>query len=174
MTRTDTSTHGNRERLLRYVERLALVLAESGMTRMPARVFAYILADDAERYTARELSDGLRVSPAAISGAVRYLVQVGMLGRERVPGERSDHYRIYDDDVWSAIVQQRSPLLKRWADAFAEGVEVVGEDTPGGRRLRESQRFYEFMAHDVEQIMERWRAYRHAQGFDAHPPASNT
>ncbi|HEU0285555.1 MAG TPA: helix-turn-helix domain-containing protein, partial [Nocardioidaceae bacterium] len=65
------------EAVLRFVERFALILVESGMPRMPSRVFAYFLADEAERYTARELATGLRVSPAAISGAVRYLIQAG-------------------------------------------------------------------------------------------------
>jgi hypothetical protein len=70
-----TEHHADRDHdlLLRFVERFALELTNLGMARMPARVFAYVLADDAERYTAAELADALRVSPAAISGAVRTL-----------------------------------------------------------------------------------------------------
>ena len=48
------------EAVLRFVERFALILVESGMPRMPSRVFAYVLADDSQRYTAREL--GKRVT----------------------------------------------------------------------------------------------------------------
>ena len=81
------SATGDQERqaLLRLVENFALVLRESGLPPMPARVLAYALADDADRYTASELASGLRVSPAAISGAVRTLVQFGLLRREREP-----------------------------------------------------------------------------------------
>ena len=61
----------NDEDLLRAVERLAGMLYEAGMPRMAARVFSYALADDAEHYSAAELAEALRVSPAAISGAVR-------------------------------------------------------------------------------------------------------
>lgn len=148
------------DRLLRFVERLALVFAESGIPRMPARVFAYVLADDADRYTAGELATGLRVSPAAISGAVRYLVQVGLLGREREPGTRSDVYRIYDDDIWSRIFLPRTELLDRWVAAAAEGVESLGTDRPGGRRLEETREFFAFLRADLPKMMQRWQEHR--------------
>lgn len=148
------------ERLLRFVERFAMVFAESGIPRMPARVFAFVLADDADRYTAGELAAGLRVSPAAISGAVRYLVQVGLLGREREPGTRSDVYRIYDEDVWSRIYSQRAPLLERYEAAAAEGVRTLGLDRPGGRRLEETREFFAFLRDDLARMAERWQEHR--------------
>ena len=72
--------------LFQAVERFGQALEGSGMPRMPARVFAYVLAEDSDRYTAAQLAEGLQVSPAAISGAVRYLVDTGLLIRERAPG----------------------------------------------------------------------------------------
>ena len=80
--------------LLRFVEHLALMFYDAGMNRMAARVFAYVLAEDAERYTAADLAKGLGVSRAAISGAVRDLVHAGLVSKEREPGARVDHYRI--------------------------------------------------------------------------------
>lgn len=148
--------------LLRFVERFALVLTDAGMPRMPARVFAYVLAEDADRYTAAELAAGLGVSPAAISGAVRYLVQSGMLGKEREPGERSDTYRIYDDDVWGTITQQRVELLREWEQRLAEGVELLGPDRPGGRRLQETQEFLAFTRDETTGMIERWREHKRA------------
>jgi predicted transcriptional regulator len=148
------------ETLLRVVEQLGLLLNEVGMPRMPARVFAYVLADEAHRYTARELADGLRVSPAAISGAVRYLVQAGLLDKGREPESRSDHYLIYDDDVWSAIIAQRIPLLERWAGMLADAVEQLPEGSRGRRRLRETEAYYRFAARASVTMMEQWRAQK--------------
>jgi len=155
---------GYEERLLRFVERFALVFTESGVPRMPARVFAYVLADDADHYTAAELSVGLRVSPAAISGAVRYLVQVGLLGRERVPGTRSDVYRIYDDDVWSRIYSGQSGLLGQYEAAAADGVRALGLDRRGGRRLEETRQFFAFMRAELPLMIERWQVHRGTLG----------
>ena len=54
----------------RFIERFALDLADAGMPRMPARVFAAILSAEDGRCTAAELAQLLRVSPAAVSGAL--------------------------------------------------------------------------------------------------------
>jgi DNA-binding transcriptional regulator GbsR (MarR family) len=59
----------------RFVERFAAILEDSGVPRMPARVFVGLLATDSGSLTAAELAERLQASPAAISGAVRYLAQ---------------------------------------------------------------------------------------------------
>ncbi|GAB3364010.1 GbsR/MarR family transcriptional regulator [Modestobacter lapidis] len=151
---------GSEDALLSFVERFALVLSETGLPRMPARVFAYVLADDAERYTAGELAAGLRVSPAAISGAVRYLVQAGLLGKERDPGARSDVYRIYDDDVWSRIYGQQLEVLARYEAAAADGMATLGLERPGGRRMAETQAFFAFLQAELPEMLARWQDFR--------------
>ncbi len=60
------------------------------MQRMPARVFATLLTSETASLTSAELAARLRVSRAAVSGAVRYLTQVSMVTRERDPGTRCD------------------------------------------------------------------------------------
>lgn len=163
MTQADTVDEypDEHEALLRFVERFALVLTDAGMPRMPSRVFAYVLADDATRYTAGELSRGLRVSPAAISGAVRYLVQAGMLSKEREPGARSDHYCIDDEDVWARIHAQRLPLLRRWIDELDAGIAQLGTDRAGGRRLNETRAYMRFMEEEIASMIERWPKRKH-------------
>lgn len=167
--RPDMSAGVDHDTLLEVVEHLAMIMTESGLPRMPARVFAYVLVDDAEVYTAGDLSDGLGVSPAAISGAVRYLVQVGMLAKQRVPGDRRDHYRIFDDDLFGAMIDQQLPVLRRWANGFAQAAEKIGDESPGARRLAEGMLFFEFMERDRVELLKRWHAYR-----DAHLNASDT
>jgi DNA-binding transcriptional regulator GbsR (MarR family) len=150
----------DRDALLRFVERFAMALADAGMQRMPARVFAYVLADDAERYTAAELAGALQVSPAAISGAVRTLVQAKLLGKEREPGERVDTYRVYDDNLWYTIMMQRDQLIEPFVRLAAEGAELLGTDTPGGRRMRETYEFYRFMHRKLGDMMDEWLEYK--------------
>jgi hypothetical protein len=155
-TRTADPGRKRHDALLRYVERFALLLRESGMPPMPARVFAYALASDADRFTAAELAEGLRVSPAAISGAVRYLVQVGLLARDRKPGTHGGVYYLYDEDVWYQIYRSQLDRLRRYQEMAAEGAALLGTDTPGGRRMRESADFFGFITAEYPAMMERW------------------
>ena len=148
--------------LLRAVERFAHTMEMSGMPRMAARVFAYVLAEDSDRYTAADLAEGLRVSPAAISGAVRYLLDARLLFREREPGMRSDLFRVYDHDVWSTIMAARAPMLEHYLVAIDEAIALVGEDSRGGHRLVETREFFCFLQRETGEMMERWRQQRAA------------
>ncbi|HEX5861568.1 MAG TPA: MarR family transcriptional regulator [Nocardioides sp.] len=148
------------DRLFRAVERFGQALEGSGMPRMPARVFAYVLAQDSDGYTASQLSEGLQVSPAAISGAVRYLVDTGLLLKERVPGRRGDIFRVVDGDIWATITTARKPMIDNFIAAVDDAIALVGADTPGGQRLVETADFLRFTRADLEDLPRRWAAYR--------------
>ena len=143
----------------RFVERFASVLEESGMPRMPSRVFAALLSTDNGRATAAELSEALQVSPAAVSGAVRYLIQTSLISREREPGSRRDVYRLHDDE-WYEAIYRREAVLARWQRAVLDGVEAVGADSPAGRRLADTADFFAFLQTEMPAMLERWRARR--------------
>lgn len=142
----------------RFRERYASVLVEAGVPVMPARVFAALVVTDSGRLTAAQLRTLLSASPAAISGAVRYLEQVGMIRREREPGSRRDVY--HADSSWYEMAFQREQILARWAGAARDGVGVLGAQTPAGRRLADSLGFFEFVQAEVAGIAERWRKYK--------------
>ncbi len=148
------------EAVRQFVEQLGMLLADTGLPRMPARVFAYVIADDAEVYTVVELAEGLQVSQAAVSEAVRLLVQAGMLARERPPGARADHYRVYDDDLWATITAQQVPVLERYDGVLTDGIELLGLDRPGGRRVYETREYFRFLRMELAGVMERWREHR--------------
>ncbi len=147
------------EAVSRFVEHFAAQLVEAGLPRMPARVFAALLASDSGALTSAELSEQLQISPAAVSGAVRYLAQVHMLSREREPGSRRERYRVHSDQ-WYEALTNREAIIKRWEDALREGVASLGAGTPAGRRLAETLAFFEFIEKDVAEMMERWKAHR--------------
>jgi DNA-binding transcriptional regulator GbsR (MarR family) len=160
-TRAARAASRDPDAALRFVEDFALLLVDAGVPRMPARVFACVLADDSAALTAGDLAERLQVSPAAISGAVRWLTQMHLLTRAREPGARRDHYRVRDDQWYEATVFKTAALL-RFEDVLAEGVALVGADTPAGRRLQETQEFFAFFRAELPGLLERFRASRDA------------
>src|SRR5262245_30073478 len=135
------------------------IMFETGLPRMPARVFSALLASDSGRLTAAELAEQLKASPAAISGAVRYLAQIGLVAREREGGSRRDHFVLHEDVFYELMVQDvRS--LRRWEQGLEEGIAGLGADTPAGQRLTETLDFFHFMRGELTGMMERWRSHR--------------
>lgn len=148
----------------RFVERFALMMTEAGLPRMPARVFGALLVAESGKCTAGELADMLQVSPAAISGAVRYLGQVNLVNRVREPGERRDRYELFDD-LWYEAYANRDKQFEAWATLMNEGAEVVGEQTPAGVRLATSAQFFEFLRGEIPKLMQDWRDYQKEHGL---------
>jgi DNA-binding transcriptional regulator GbsR (MarR family) len=142
-----------------FVERFASVMTEAGVPRMPARVFGALMCTDSGSLTAAELADMLMVSSGAVSGAVRYLMQVNLVSRHSTPGSRRDRYRVHGD-VWQDAVLKKEQMLARWLDCARDGVQVLGPQTPAGRRMAEMVEFYEFLQKEMPALMDRWRAYR--------------
>ncbi|WP_406322117.1 GbsR/MarR family transcriptional regulator [Streptomyces sp. NBC_01637] len=147
------------EAVSRFVERFAADMTEAGMQRMASRVFAALLADDDGSMTSAELSEQLQISPAAVSGAINYLTQVSMVGRERDPGSRRDRYRLHNE-IWYATFASRDRVLTRWEHTLREGARTLGRDTPAGARLTETAEFFEFLQTELIGLMDRWRDYR--------------
>jgi len=146
----------DRAAVTRFVEDLASALTEMGVPRMPARVFAALLTTDSGRLTAAELAAKLQISPAAVSGAVRYLVQVGMARRESEPGSRRHYYRA-PNNVWDEVIGIRDHLMARWTGVLRDGVGILGADTPAGERVAESVRFFEFVSSELPLVIRKWR-----------------
>jgi DNA-binding transcriptional regulator GbsR (MarR family) len=143
----------------RFVDRFASALVAAGMPRMPALVFVALLASDSGRLTADQLIDELGISRSAVSGAVGYLTQVGILRREREPGSRRDVYALLDDS-WYEMVARREQLLDVWIDSARFGVDALGAATPAGSRMSESLAFFEFIQAEMAGMLERWQAIR--------------
>ncbi|MFJ6196649.1 GbsR/MarR family transcriptional regulator [Micromonospora sp. NPDC092111] len=156
----------NEEGVHLFVERMAMAFAEFGFPRMAARVLFAVMSADGP-LTAAEIGEKLGVSAAAVSGAVRYLTQFGMLVREPVKGSRRDRYRMPENPWYEATII-KTGIYKTLIDIATSGVEALdGGATPGGERVSEMRDFFVFVQEEIDSLGERWRARRAATG---HPP----
>jgi DNA-binding transcriptional regulator GbsR (MarR family) len=139
-----------------FVEQMARTLADWGLPRMAARVLFVMMSADEHALTAKELAQRLEVSPAAISGAVRYLIQINMVRREPVPGARRDRYRLVDDS-WYEVTLAKMTLIKTLAAAAEQGVAAAGgPGTPAGARLAGMRDFYLFVQEALPGLLDQW------------------
>ena len=141
-----------------FIEKFAAVLILAGFPPMPARVFVALLVTDSGRLSAAELIDLLQISPAAVSGAVRYLSGLQLVHKERVPGSRREYYRM-PREPWHQVVLGRNHILIRWSALLKEGIDLVGADSPAGRRMADHAGFFEFLAAEMPNVMARWEAH---------------
>jgi DNA-binding transcriptional regulator GbsR (MarR family) len=136
-------------------EQAAGMLAGAGMPRMPARVMMALVGSPDAGYSAAELADRLGVSPAAVSGAVRYLQSLRMIQRLSRPGDRIARYDLMDDG-WHSIVTANAPMYTKLAEAM-EAIAADNADAPlsVARALRVAD-FMRFLAERMPQLVVEW------------------
>jgi DNA-binding transcriptional regulator GbsR (MarR family) len=138
-----------------FVERMGAALTSAGLARLPSRIFAALLVDDDGRMTAAELAEGLAVSPAAVSGAVRYLDGIGMIRRERERGSRRDVF-VVDDDAWHGTMMRADQIYAPMLAALDRALADLPEGDPAHRRLRVSREFMAFVMEEMGSLGRRW------------------
>lgn len=131
-----------------FVARFAVLMGQTGVPRMPARVLTALFTTDSGALTAAELVGRLGVSPASVSKAIGYLEALGLVRRERDAWPRRERY-VVDDDVWLRAWMVSADAQSRWADAAREGVAIFGATTPAGVRLAGMGRFFTQLGDDM-------------------------
>lgn len=143
------------------VDKSVAVLAGAGFPRMPARVLMALLVAD-RGLTAAELSEELGASAAAISGAVRYLEQLGVVHRLRERGSRRDRFE-FSDDAWYRAIVQKSPIYGIIAELSDRAADAIGDEAhAGAQRLRDTAGFYRFLDGRMPELLAEWDARRDA------------
>lgn len=150
------------ESVRRFVEHLAVTLNDLGFPRMPARVLGALTVAEDGVLTSGQIAEWLGVSPAAAAEGVRYLVQIGLVLREPVPGSRSTSYRSVGN-TWYMDGVAKGGVYKQVAEVMAEGVSAVGADTAAGARITEMTEFFLFLQEEIAGLVEKWHATRAAR-----------
>ncbi len=150
----------------RFVERMGGALTDAGLPRLPSRVFAALVVDDDGRMTAAELAETLAVSPAAVSGAVNFLAQIGFLHRERERGSRKDVY-VVDDDAWLGAMMRKDQTYVPLMSALTTALEGLDEAAPPRHRLWLMREFLAFVDQEMDGLAQRWIVRRRELEADA-------
>ncbi|MGP4102916.1 helix-turn-helix domain-containing protein [Nonomuraea sp. KM90] len=137
-------------------EELVELAVRTGLPKTSARVHIDLLLSEDGKRTAAELAHRLNISPATVSLAVNFLVELGFIRRERSPQRRRDIY-VVDDDAWyHSIVTGRRQTLDT-VQATTAAAEIYGLDSPVGQRLVKAAAFLERVSLDMIDSADRWR-----------------
>lgn len=139
-------------------EHLALTMVDAGMQRMAARVLAAFLFTDEPSLTAGDLGAQLGASAGSVSGAIKMVMQMGLIERVPVQGSRREHYRMRDR-AWTTLYSRQHAPIDDILSAVAKGVDAV-EPGPARERLAYMRDFYEFLLGEVPSLIERFEQRR--------------
>ena len=143
-----------------YIEDIALQLEQTGMTRMAGRMLGALLVADPAEQSAEDLMDTLQASRGSISSSSRYLIQLGLIERVSIPGERRDYFR-NKPGAWVEMTRQGLVQARMFREMAERGLGLINSTDPEVRRgLEEMRDFYAFVEKEFPQVFERWEALK--------------
>jgi hypothetical protein len=146
------------EDLDRLAEQATDAFAAQGFPRTPAAVLMALMASDEGALEAGELTARLGISPAAVSGAVRYLVQLRFVRIGVVRGTRRHRYFLADENWYAGTLTQPDRLAA--LAALVEAELPAGSPSPGVGRFAEMASFFRFLERRLPELFDEWRATR--------------
>jgi predicted transcriptional regulator len=144
-----------------FQDRIAGILTAAGFPRMPARVMMALMVSE-NGLTAAELAAELAISAAAVSGAVRYLQQIGFVARMPVSGSRRDRYAIVRS--WYAMTMTNLAVYQQVADAATRGAATLPPNSAARARVAEMGEFFLFIQESLGRLMAQWEERRRITG----------
>lgn len=149
-------------RVQHFVEEMGLLFSELGSQRMVGRVLGALLVCDPAHQSSSQLQDLLDASAGSISTTTRTLVQMGMVEKVAIPGERATFYRLRDH-LWVDLMRRRLGFLVMMREAAERGLAVLdGASDARTERLRSFRDFYAFMERRMPEMLDEWIALRAA------------
>jgi DNA-binding transcriptional ArsR family regulator len=135
-----------RERVLEWVERMAMFCAEEyGVPPIAGRILGWLMICDPPEQSAGQIAAAIGASKASLATNMRVLTDAKFVRRRTRPGERTNYYRV-DDDAWETVIRRRLASLTEFRDLAADGIDLAGAGSGRAERLRVAHDVYDWMA----------------------------
>lgn len=139
-----------------FQEQLALFLETSGLPRTAGRVLAHLLTCEPPEQTFEQIVEASGASRSTVSVATRSLLQLELVERFGLPGERRDHYRLRAD-AWTAMHKQDLTAAAKLRELAEQGLRLAKTGSPSVRgRLRSMKEFFVFLEDAYTPVLARW------------------
>ena len=141
----------------KFIEEVGIVFEQTGLPRMAGRIFGWLLISDPPYQSPAELAEVLMASKGSISTITRFLLQLGLIERFVIPGERHDHFRLRQDALKHTMRRGLEDEIKMFRQLAERGLELIGSKaSPSRQWLEEMRDSYTFLEREFPVLLERW------------------
>jgi DNA-binding transcriptional regulator GbsR (MarR family) len=152
---------------IHFVEEFGLLFESVGLPRMSGRIFGWLLISDPPQQTAGDLAEVLQASKGSLSTMTRLLIQIGLIERVSLPGERRDYFQI-KPHAWSQMTKQRMDQITAFRQLAERGLNLVPENPPLlKQRLQEMRDIHAFWERELPLLDQRWEYEQMKQSIPA-------
>jgi hypothetical protein len=104
-----------------------------------------LMVCDPREQSAGQIADAIGASRASLTTNMKQLVAARFVRRQSRPGERTAYYWV-EDDAWQKVIQHRFAGMAAFQDIAADGLDLVGRNSPQAGRMRSAHDAFAWMA----------------------------
>ena len=139
-----------------FVEDVGLLFEEMGFPRMAGRILGWLLICDPPEQSAGQLAGALQASKGSLSTMTRLLLQMNLIERVAVPGERRDYFRL-KPGAWISLVRQELYEFVALRQLTERGLELLqSDDSEVKQRLEDARDLFAYLEREYPVLIERW------------------
>ncbi len=143
-----------------FTEEMGVLFEMFGLPRMAGRIFGWLLISNPPHQSPAELVEVLQASKGSISTTTRLLMQVGLIERISLPGQRRDYFRIRPN-AWSEMTKQRLAQITAFRQLAERGLGLLADMPAALRdRLQEMHDMHAFLEAELPLMNQRWEQQR--------------
>jgi DNA-binding transcriptional regulator GbsR (MarR family) len=143
---------------MHFVEEVGLMFELVGLPRMSGRILGWLLISNPQQQSHSELAEVLQASKGSISTMTRMLIQIGLIERVSLPGDRRDYFQI-KPNAWAQMTKQRMAQITAFRELAEKGLTLLQDDSPRQQqRLQEMHDMHAFLEREIPLLDERWEA----------------
>lgn len=150
-----------------FVEEVGLSFELVGLPRMAGRIFGWLLISNPPHQSLNELAEILQASKGSISTMTRLLIQISLIERISLPGQRRDYFRI-KLNAWSQLAEQHLAQIIAFRKLAERGLELFEDEDPLRQRLEEMHDVHAFLERELPILNRRWEEER-KENVQSHP-----
>lgn len=141
---------------MHFVEEVGLIFEGVGLPRMSGRIFGWLLISNPPQQSHGELAEILKASKGSISTMTRLLIQISLIERISLPGDRRDYFQI-KSHAWSQMTKQRIAQITAFRQLAEKGLDLLGDTPPLLKhRLEEMHAIHTFWERELPLLDQRW------------------
>lgn len=153
------NTHPPAEQM-RFVEEMGLLMEENNQPRIAGRILGWLLICNPPHQSFNDLVEVLQASKGSISNMTRLLLQIGLIEKVSLPGDRQTYFRIRPES-WRRILQRQMSMVERLCQVADHGLDLL-RDAPDEqrRRLQEMRDFNSFFRRKLPELIDEFESTR--------------
>jgi len=141
---------------LAFIEKMSLKMEENGHPRIAGEILGWLMICSPAHQSFQDITSTLNVSKASVSNMTRFLIQIGLIEKVRLQGNRHIYYQV-KRGAWKDLLNSQLNQVDEMKKLSEEGLKIVAEEDKNDEaRLKEMNAFYSFISAELPEIVDRF------------------